>query len=107
MKKILLKIKSLDKGTILRTLLVILSIANQIVALIGKSSFASADWYQWLSFGLTLLSMILSYWYNNDWSKLAILTRDIFDSLKDGKISEDEAKKLLEKNTEKEGKEQK
>ena len=101
MKKILEKIKSLDKGTILRTILMILTLANQIVALIGKSSFASADWYQWLSFGLTLAVMLVSYWYNNDWTKLAQKARDIFDAMKDGKITEEEADKLLEKKEDK------
>lgn len=99
MKKVLEKLKSLDKGTILRTILMILTVANQIVALAGKSSFASADWYQWLSFGLTLAVMLVSYWYNNDWSKLAQKSRDIFDALKDGKITEEEANKLLDKTT--------
>lgn len=96
-KKIVEKIKSLDKGTILRTILAILTLANQVVALVGRTSFASASWYQWLSFGLTLAMMVVSYWYNNDWSKLAQVARDVFDAMKDGKITEEEAKKLIDK----------
>lgn len=95
MKKIIEKLKSLDKGTILRTVLMILTLANQVVALIGSTSFAAAAWYQWLSFGLTLAMMVVSYWYNNDWTKLAQLSRDIFDMLKDGKIKKEEIEEFL------------
>lgn len=101
MKKILEKFKSLDKGTILRTISMIITLANQLIALIGRTSFASASWYQWISFGLTLAVMLVSYWYNNDWTKLAQTARDVFDAMKDGKITKEEAEKLIKKDEEK------
>lgn len=85
------KWKSLTLGTKLRTIAQLLAYINQIVALAGLSfGFIDAVWYQWVSFGLTLVVTILSYWYNNDWSKLAQTTGEIFDMTKDGKITSEE-----------------
>lgn len=96
MKNILNKLKSLDKGTIARTILLILGWANQIVAIIGSTTFATATWYQILSACITIAISVVTYWYNNDWSHLAIMSRDFFDMMKDGRISEEEATKFIE-----------
>lgn len=101
MWKIIEKIKSLSKGTLVRTVLQILAYINQIVALVGQTTFASAVWYQWVTFGLTLVITIISYWYNNDWTNFAKVSSEIFDMLKDGKITEDEVKKFLENHSKK------
>lgn len=96
MKKIWEKLKSLDKGTILRTVLQVLVYVNQFIALLGSTSFAASPVYQWISFGVTLVITALSYWYNNDWTKFSQLARDIFDMMKDGNISDEEAKEFIE-----------
>ena len=101
MRKIIEKIKSLSKGTLVRTIIQILAYANQVVALIGQTTFASAVWYQWVSFGVTLAITIISYWYNNDWTNFAKVSSEIFDMLKDGKITEDEVKKFLDNHNKK------
>lgn len=95
--------KNLSKGTIFRTIFQVLTYANQIVAIFGQSSFASAAWYQWTSVILTIIVTSVSYWYNNDWTNIAKLSGDVFDMLKDGKITEDELKTFMDKH--KEGKE--
>ena len=94
-------IKSPKIGTIVRTILQVLAYANQVVALIGQTTFASAVWYQWVSFGLTLAITIISYWYNNDWTNFAKVSSEIFDMLKDGKITEDEVKKFVDNHNKK------
>lgn len=99
-KKIIEKLKSLSKGTWLRTVLMLLAIANDIVVAIGKVfgvAVISEPWYIIMSLVLTVITMILSYWYNNDWSKLAQATGEIFDMTKDGKITQDELKDFVEK----------
>lgn len=101
MKKIIEKIKALDKGTIFRTILLVLGWANQVVALIGSTSFASATWYQITSLVITILISAVNYWYNNDWTNGALLARDVFDMVKDGKITEDEIKNFIESHKEK------
>ena len=98
--KIKAKIKSIDKGTIIRSLTLIVAIANQVVAVIGNSTFASAGWYQVLSIAVTAVASIVSAWKNNDFTYFAILGSEVLHALKDGRITEAEVKALLEKEAE-------
>lgn len=98
-KNIIAKIKSLDKGTICRTIFQIAAYVNQFIAIIGNTSFASSPVYQWITFAITLIVTAVTYWYNNDWSNAAILARDIFDMLEDGKITEKEVENFIKKHT--------
>ena len=97
MKKILEKIKSLDKGTIFRTISLILAIANQVVAVIGATSYASSPIYQTVSIILTTITTVIAAWYNNDFTYFAQLTTEVLKALKDGRIDENEVKELLDK----------
>lgn len=97
MKKIIDKIKSLDKGTIIRTALLICAYINQIIALIGMTSFASSPIYQTITVIITIAVSALTAWKNNDFTHLAQLTGALFSALKDGKIEEDEVQSLLDK----------
>lgn len=91
-KKAIAKIKFLSGGTILRTILLMLVYINQLVALIGSTVmvFAENPIYQWISLGLTIAITIVAYWYNNDWTNIAQITGEIFNMLKDGKITNEE-----------------
>ena len=97
MKKIIEKIKSLDKGTIIRTALLICAYINQIIALIGMTSFASSYAYQIITVVITLAVSAVTAWKNNDFTHLAQLAGAVLSALKDGKIEEGEIKSLLEK----------
>lgn len=97
MKKLLAKLKSVDKGTIIRTASLILALANQAVAVIGASTFANAIWYQVISIIVTLFTAIISAWENNDWTYFASLGTGVLNALEDGKITVEEVKELLEK----------
>lgn len=97
MKKIIEKLKQLDKGTICRTILQIGAYANQIIAIFGQESFANDTWYQIISLVVTIIVTGVSYWYNNDWSNGALLVRDIFDMLQDGTITKEEIKEFIKK----------
>ncbi len=97
MKRIINKIKSTDRGTVWRTVSLVVAIINQAVAVIGSSSFASASWYQILSLIALALTSCLAAWENNDWTHFAQIGTAVLDALEDGKITEDEIKKLLEK----------
>lgn len=107
MKKLFEKLKSIDKGTIIRTILQILAYANQLVAVSGRNTFASSPVYQWISLIVTVVITAIAYWFNNDWSKFAIMARDIFDMLKDGKITKEELSAFIEKHHNKEGNDKK
>lgn len=97
MKNLLAKLKSVDKGTIIRSATLILAIANQIVAVIGASSFASAMWYQILSLVVTGVTSVIAAWENNDWTLFARVGTGVLDALEDGKITLEEVQELLDK----------
>lgn len=101
MKKIIEKLKQVDKIMLLRTILQIAAYVNQFIALLGYNTFASNAVYQWLSFGLTIAITALTYWKNNNWSNFAILLGDIFKMFEDGKITMDEVKEFVDKHKEK------
>ena len=87
----------IDRGTIIRTVTLIIALANQAVATIGASTFANATWYQILSIAVTVATAVFTAWKNNDFTYFAQLGTGIIHALKDGKITEDEVKELLNK----------
>lgn len=95
MKNFIEKLKSLDKGTIIRTSLLILTLINQVIAIIGATTFANAVWYQIVSVVFTVLVSVICAWKNNDFTKLAQLSGKVLAALKDKKIEEEEVKNLL------------
>lgn len=97
MSKLIEKIKSLDKPTIVRAVIYILTIANQIVALIGMTTYADAVWYQITSAVVTIVMSAVMAWKNNNFTYLAQLAGSVLDALRDGTITEDEVKGLLDK----------
>lgn len=87
--------KKIDKGTICRTILQLLVYINQGIAIIGSTSFAQSITYQWISFAVTVLITAMTYWYNNDWTSIALCCRDVFDALKDGKLTKEEVETFI------------
>ena len=87
----------IDKGTIIRTVTLILALANQFIAVIGASTFANAVWYQITSIVVTVATALFTAWKNNDFTHFAQLGSGVLHALKDGKITEDEVKELLNK----------
>lgn len=97
MKNLITKIKSLDRGTIIRSILFICAIGNQIVAVIGMTSYASEPWYQILSLVFTAIITTIAAWKNNNFTYFARLTGALLEALRDGKITKEEVIELLEK----------
>jgi len=100
MKKIIEFFKKFDKGAFCRTVLFYLSLINEIVAIIGSTTFAQSPIYQWVSLGFLGITGILSWWYNNDYTSFAKLAGQVLEFLKDGRLTEDEVKQLLKYPTE-------
>lgn len=96
MKCIIEKIKAIDKKTLCRTILQFLAYVNQIIALIGQTTWANAEWYQWVSFGFTAAITIVTWWNNNDITAFARLGTRVLDALEDGTITEEEVIALLD-----------
>ena len=101
MRKLIEKIKSLDKGTVIRTVVLILALANQGIAVLGATSYASAAWYQITSITVTIATALFTAWKNNDFTAFAKLGTGVLHALKDGKITPDEVAELLEKSEDK------
>lgn len=95
MKFIFQKLKSLSAGTWFRTILQILTYINQLLIILGQSPLGNDPVYIWISFIVTVIVSLLSYWYNNDWSKVAQTTGKIFDMIKDGKITQEEIEEFM------------
>ena len=90
MKAFFEKFKMRDKGTILRTIFLILSLINYVISMIGKKYWGSGSIYEYVSFGIFVLMVVISYWYNNNWTGFASIANDIFNRLADGKITAEE-----------------
>ena len=90
MKAFFEKFKMRDKGTILRTIFLILSLINYVISMVGKKYWGSGSIYEYVSFGIFVLMVVISYWYNNNWTGFASIADDIFNRLSDGKITEEE-----------------
>ena len=90
MKAFFEKFKMRDKGTILRTIFLILSLINYVISMVGKKYWGSGSIYEHVSFGIFVLMVVISYWYNNNWTGFASIANDIFNRLADGKITEEE-----------------
>lgn len=88
--------EKIKKSTIIRIIMLIVALFNQSVAVIGCTTFADNDWYQTFSVIVTIITAIINTWYNNDITRLARIAGDFFDALKDGKLSEAEAEKIIE-----------
>lgn len=86
----------MKKGTIIRTIMQLLAYANQVIAIIGQTSFAKSDIYLWISVGLTIVVTGISYWYNNDWTGRAKMASKVYDILKDGKVTEEEVQNFVD-----------
>ena len=90
MKAFFEKFKMRDKGTILRTIFLILSLINYVISMVGKKYWGSGSIYEYVSFGIFVLMVVISYWYNNNWTGFVSIANDIFNRLADGKITEEE-----------------
>lgn len=88
--------KTGNVGAWVRAILQILAYVNQLMILIGQSPLGNNPIYVWISFIVTVLITVLSYWYNNDWTSLAKTVGMIFEMVKDGKITEDELREFME-----------
>lgn len=91
-------------STIARVAALAVALVNECLALFGRGAlpFTDSMAYQVVSLVLTVAVAAVNCWYNNDFTKFAVLTGKVFSALKDGKITEDEVRSILNeiKNTE-------
>lgn len=95
MKNIIEKLKQVDKGTIIRTAALVVSILNNIAAVIATACGANTIAYLVIASIATVVSALIAGWENNDWTEAARLGTGVLDALQDGKITKDEVEALL------------
>ncbi len=96
-KKLVEKIKALDKGTVLRIAALVIALANQVIAVLGATTYANALWYQITSIIITAATALFTAWKNNDFTDAAKLGTKVLKALKDGKITPDEVVDMIKK----------
>ena len=94
-----LKIKA---GAIARIVALIVALVNQCLVLFGQEAlpFTGELVYQILSYAITVIVVVINAWYNNDFTVLARVAGNLFDAMKDGKVTPEEVAKLLEETEE-------
>lgn len=96
MQKIIEKLKSVDKGTIIRTAALIVSILNNVAAVIATVAGADCAAYLIISTVATVASALIAGWENNDWTDFAIVMGKVWKAVKSGKVEQEKVEKLLE-----------
>ena len=89
--------KGPNRATIIRSVTLVLAVINQVIAVLGSTSFAQSGWYQFISIVITAVVSVINAWENNDWTHFARLGTKVLDALEDGKITEEEVVEMLEK----------
>lgn len=84
-------------STIARIGALIVALANQCLALLGRDVLPFTDnaAYQIITIIATVVIAIINAWKNNDITRVARTSGKIFNALKDGKITEEEVDNLL------------
>lgn len=78
--------KDITSGTVARTIVLVLALANQALAIMGKGTIDIADdtVYQLCSLGATVITAIIAWWKNNSFTKAAIAGDDTKQRVKLG-----------------------
>lgn len=81
--------------TIARTIVLVLALINQILAVSGKGTIeiAESDVYQVVSIVFTITAAIAAWWYNNDFTLAAMRGTELTRSLKESEKEAARAKK--------------
>lgn len=84
----------INPDTIARTIVLILALINQTLAIFGKERlpFVESDIYQIVSFVVTIIIAFRTWWKNNSFTKAAIIGDQVKDAIKQGKEVEIEVK---------------
>lgn len=93
--------KNITSGTIARTIVLILALANQVLAIMGKGTIDIADdtVYQLCSLGATVITALIAWWKNNSFTKAAIAGDDTKTAFKLG-VENVDAEMGIEQKTE-------
>ena len=76
---------NITAGTIARTIVLILALANQVLAMCGKQvlNISDDDIYQTVSLLFTIGASAVAWWKNNSFSQAAIKADEVMTELKE------------------------
>lgn len=79
--------KTVSAGTIARTVVLALALANQILSATGHSvlPIESEQLESLVTTGITVIASVVAWWKNNSWTKPAIEADDTLKMLKSNK----------------------
>lgn len=79
--------KKVKLDTIVRTVVLFVAIANQILAIAGKSvlPFTEDEIYQTISITVTTITSLMAWWKNNSFTSAAIEADEIMHDKKNAK----------------------
>ncbi len=77
---------NISNGTIIRTVLLILALVNQILTVVGITPLPIEDEQitQLISLAFTICTSLWAWWKNNSFTQEAIKADEYLDSLKNG-----------------------
>ena len=78
---------NITAGTIARTIVLLLALANQVLAMSGKQvlNIADDDIYQIVSIIFTVSASAVAWWKNNSFSQTALKADKVMAELKENK----------------------
>lgn len=87
MKHLIEKLKTITPasvGTIVRTLCLVLALANQLLTALGKSPlpFTDEEVAQVVSFAITAATALAAWWKNNSFTKAAVMADGVMHEIK-------------------------
>lgn len=84
MKEFITKLQSISPSTWARTICLLLTLINQVLAVAGKNviPFAENDVYQVVSVVATIVAGITAWWKNNSFTSKAIKADEYLDELR-------------------------
>lgn len=96
MNKIIEKLKSIDKGTLIRTAALAATLLNDLAVVIVTIAGEGHPAYIIISFLASVAAALVAGWKNNDWTEAAQIGTKLMRFVKNGKYTADEAAKLIE-----------
>lgn len=77
--------KNITTGTIIRTLCLVLALANQLLSAFGKSPIPidNAQMEQLVTSLITVVVALVNWWENNSFTKEAIAADELYDRLRE------------------------
>lgn len=74
-------------GTIIRTVLLLLAVVNQVLAIVGKEALPvyESDVTQLITLAVTIAASIAAWWKNNSFTKAALAGDKVKETIKESR----------------------